>query len=1235
MLLSNDDKDAAAEVTITAAPEEAPRVDLYEGSGGLLTPRERCNTLPPPSSVSPLTTASTRTLSSDDDGEESSLVVSKRKAGNAHVTTEVGRSRRGTYAIQRTSAAPFRTVSGSVSDTVGCLRGRLAETSGLSALRSSTESLSALVSGDRVADAKSAEATASTELKELRQALKDKERDLVRLVRDLDKAKQAAAKAQTKSEELQAKWEGEKSAFADHKKGALTQRHELQKELRQAQTALRSAEQAQAKLQRELDKQKEKLATVSSRGASDTTTPVMTPRSTALSSAPFDNMLQAKVSSLESEKKLMRETIRKLEEQCSVAAAAASLAKTAEEHRSAAASKEAAETIATLKDEVLNLKQRLASQDAAVRDLRERADTLLEENEALKTCAKAERKPARSDVAVATLRSASTRGKGESEEPSLPMQPPRQVMALETPAEEAMAHLREALTAAQSQAGVYKCMHEHAKGRIRRLEAELAASRSAEASASPNVATVTLRDTMATLKEQLASRTAECGELRQCVQERTEEATTLQSALQEVEGERDAQLRQIRDLQFRIAEAEGKAATLLAVQKTERPAALEEARVELLSVRADLQVAAVSAQEHQEETNNLRSLLGDEQRRCAHLEEERRAAQEEAAAKSAAADASKQQADHYRKKARQLTKKLGEALRELSVLGEEYERVCEDRQMALSQPDTKNKMVAEARSMICGQPVTYVEADAATGDTEAAIQAVSPFQARRTTSVSRSLSDALLSANRQAAINGVTSTAWAIAALDQERQAREQLELDVLSLYSKVSAIEYLEQSSWNSAERGGACAATDASSADLTLGSSHGGQGHIQQPSRMPSALQPCPSTSGAPGRARSPQATHALDPRYFDPTMFTCSEGQPRSAGVDSINLCGHAAGFSQQLSELPQRGRSLSAQALQLSPSAGSRGDAQSPSRAFSLRSMALVTSPTALQAYRSDSIAGPSAASSELPATSVYYSTGCSYGTDGGAGQRARVELQFSDTAGRLLRSMRGRRVQRPVFPAAENEAAELDVCCTAIGSISHTIYASHMLAAGHYHLKHTFRFIIRVLNDCRSGGDILIGFSDRYVPMESFGAKRNALRYSGCYYLSLRDGCLFCPAQDVSGAAYEGWSAAAARAAERRCSIGVGPRQDGGALSISAQGIEAPLSEACATSSPARKRALLRPECVARAGDEIACTLRTDDRSISYSWNGVECGVAFTGVPLSPSLYPCVEINASGGAVELL
>ncbi|KAG5471355.1 hypothetical protein LSCM1_01439 [Leishmania martiniquensis] len=1274
-LSTADATDVAGGQTPTKAPEATPPSNVRDEGGASLTPRRRCGAVPPQPSLSPLTTISTGTLSSDNGDVESSPFASEKKGGAAHTAETAGANGRGLSGAQRGVSVPCRAVSATVSATVAAARARLAASSSSSTPRPSTGSFAAGACGDGSADAKSADAAAVRELRELRQALRDKERDVARLERDAEKAKQSAAKAQKKNEELQGRLEHEKSAFAAHKKDTLAQKHELQRELRHAQASLRSAEQVQDKLQRDLDKQREKLATAPSHTASSSATPAMTPRPVAPPSVSPDATLQAKVSSLANEREVMRDRIQGLEEQLSVAAAAVTLAKTAEEQRStaAAAASEAAETAAALKEEVLNLRRQLASQDAAVCDARGRKGALGKESAPVEARERADGRPARTDGAAATLQTAATSGKGESEGRSMSVLSLRQAVPPEAPSKEAMAHLQEELTAAQKQVGAYKRMLEYAERHAEQQQAELAAaqrraealeeevakktaSRSSSTSPSTTATTAILRDTIADLRKKLASVTAECGELRRCVQERTEEATTLQSALQEAEDERDAKTRRLRDLQTRAAKAKENAASTLAVEKVELSDALTKAKAELRSVKAELQAALDSARVQQEVVNALRSQVGEEQKRCSDMEEAKQAAQKEAAVAAAAAEASKQEAAGHKRKARQLARKLNEALRELAVLGEEYERVCEERRKMLSRPIAQEKAAGGTGEVLGGRSATRSERSTTTGGTEAVVRAVSPVQAKRTDSVSRNLSDALLSAHRLAAVTRTTSAALALATPDAEGRAREPLELDVLSLYSKVSAIDYFEPSPPSWAERGGAAAvaaavagaaagavagaaaavAADASSANLLLEGTHDRQGDHRKPLRMSLALQQRPTTSSAPGRARSPQAAHALDTRYFDPTVLTCSRSPQRNDGADSIAVHSHV-GLPQRRPESQQRGCSLSSQALRRSPRSQSKGSAPSPCRGLSPRSVASSASATALRGYRGDSIASPAEMFSELPAASVYYSTSNTGYRDKGAGQRAAVELRFSSTAGRLLLSKRGRCVQRLVCPTAVRGEANLDVCCTAIGSVSHTIYASHMSAKGYHHLKHTFRFIIRILSDWEScdGGDILMGFADRYVPMETFGAKRNALHYSGCYYLSLRNGRLFCPAQDIVDTRYRGWSAAAAGAAERRRGGVAEPRRDGGVSLSGAHDAEEPTAEVRASSSPEGRRALSRRQRVARAGDEIACTLHIDERAIRYSWNGVDCGVAFTDVSLSPSLYPCVEVNASGGAVELL
>ncbi|GET91135.1 hypothetical protein, conserved [Leishmania tarentolae] len=1252
-------KGAAAEEATATTPKVTLSSQPCNQSVAPATPRKRHGTFLQTMSVSPLTTASTCTLSSNEDNEEATPAASKRRVRVADTVVTAGSNENETCGTPRALAVPRGTDSGSASATVATLRGRLAAATRLSPACASTGSWKAGASSGSTTDSKSAEATALSELPQLRQALKDKERDIARLTRDVGRATQAAEKAQKKTDELLAKLESEKSAFAAHKKDSLAQRQELQRELRQAQTARRLAEQLQDKSQRELEKQKEKLATAMSRAASSTSTPLLSPRSTVPPSATFDATLQAKLSTLESEKKRMQGTIRHLEEKICAFSTAADLAKNAKEKCdvSTDAATEASETTATLKKEVAYLRQQLSAQDTKVRDQEERVSALLQENKALQERQSSETKPARRDVAVVTQPAAAAPGREVSEEASLIVRSPSRGVDLDTSEKAAMVRLREELTMAQSQVEEYKRINEKAERRMKRLEVQLAALRrraeaeeaatrmASEAADSPvsrAEQTTIFKDTIAGMREQLANMTAECGELRQRARERSEEATTLQSALQETEDDRDSLVQQIRDLKARASEAEQKAAAALGSQKTELYGALEKARKELQAARAELRVAEESAEGHEEALRALRRQLGDEQLRCADLEREKKAAQEEAAANAAAAGASKKQAEHYKKKTKHLNNKLNEAMQELSVLGEEYERVCAERELAVAS-DTENNDISGARRLRSGPAGTDCEHPTTTRDREAVNRAVSPFEEKRTTSVSRNLSDALLSANRFAPGTGAPSPAWASASRDLERQTREPLELDVLSLYSKVSAIDHVDQKSWYSVDRGRAGATAGATSANFPLESMHGQPRDPRQSPRMTAIMHEGPGTDGAlararsPGRARSPQPTHALDARYFDPTIFTCPESPPHSSGVDSANGRGHATVPPHQHAKLQQQSRSLPPEALHLSPGVRSRGDAASLYKGLSPHSMALSTSTSALQPYPSDSSVSAVSAFSELPATAVYYFTRGAGNSGREEGLFTPLELQFNSSAGRLLLSKRGRCVQRPVFRAEENEVADLDICCAAIGSVSHTIYASHMLARGHYHLKHIFSFIIRVLSDCESsgGGDVLVGFADRYVPMESFGAKRNALHYKGCYYLSLRNGGLFCPAKGICDATYEGWSAAAAEASRRRCYSGAEARRDRGARATFAQDGEASLTGLQATSAPAPARALPRPEYVARAGDEIACTLCTDEQSIRYSWNGIECGVAFTEVSLSPSLYPCVEVNTSGGTLELL
>ncbi|CAD2213871.1 hypothetical protein ADEAN_000131400 [Angomonas deanei] len=114
----------------------------------------------------------------------------------------------------------------------------------------------------------------------------------------------------------------------------------------------------------------------------------------------------------------------------------------------------------------------------------------------------------------------------------------------------------------------------------------------------------------------------------------------------------------------------------------------------------------------------------------------------------------------------------------------------------------------------------------------------------------------------------------------------------------------------------------------------------------------------------------------------------------------------------------------------------------------------------------------------------------------------ADLLFNSSAGRVVVSCYGRRLQRLVFAHGQPE----ELSCSALGSLSHTIYAARHRGKAD---GHVYAFSLRV---GPYDGDLLIGFADRYLPMESFGEQRNSRHYKSgqLYYIQLADGSLVVP-----------------------------------------------------------------------------------------------------------------------------
>ncbi|KPA78905.1 hypothetical protein ABB37_05969 [Leptomonas pyrrhocoris] len=1089
-------------------------------------------------------------------------------------------------------------------------------------------------------------AEAAATIKELKQAVKDKDRELALLTRGKSNAEQQLEKAKTKSEDLQAKMKAEEAVFAAFKKEAAAAKLKAQKELRQAQSTARMAQAAQERVQKELEKQKGKLAAAaaaaaaasSSHTTSATPTPAATPRGLPLSvnsslvADAGEAALQLKLTRVEKENAALKKSVEVLKRDAAAATATAveaAVQKT--EQQQSAMQKASREEMDKLKSDVTRLAKTLAERSAALKSTEEEVKKL-----------KAEVEQVRKEKEEVTLQSQKRQQQQERAErqqvgqqtdalalpdnsasaSTTPLRSPRQVVTFELSAKEATAQLQDELTATQRQVEAYKRMQAHADHRIAQLEAELtsmqsrakdaveALQRRMKETSEKDASAASDATALDAVKRDLEKVRNDYNALKKEAQESGEESLVLQSALEEAEDERDVYERQLRDLQQEHSKSKWEATAAIEKLKAKMSAELKEARGLLDVARNELRSAQEISQCKEVVMRELQAQVEGLRKRCAEMEERQVSAETEAPSETAA-EALTKQVGHYKKKSRVLAKRLAEAEKELQVLGEEYTRVCGERDAAVLRYRTgelnRPAQTTEPRQQ------QQQHSEKAKANLSLHSDGVPPD------SVSRDLSDALLSANRTAptrprADDPGTTTETAMssvtAALAQEQRAREHLAKEVSALHSIVAAMEHRTSPTRHPLS-------TDLS--DSVPFAEDDGLVLLPPPSQQ--LQQRCSSISDAPARARSPRTTHALDLRFFDPTSVDVSvpaavQGGDRAAG----------------------QGRAVSqpAVAASLSPRRLHTLGTLSPQRAR--RSASAGTRESALDAIYS-----------ETPLPPVYLSAP-EDGSDVAAASSTsstahRPDLLFSTTAGALLVSKRGRQLHRPLVAArslprggggggvrgdVNSEDGTNGACCAALASMSHAIYASRMNAEGLFHLKDDYRFVLRILTDCEAG-EILVGFADRHVPLESFGAKRNALRYRGCYYLSLNGGGLYAPSQGVHGKTCAGWSKAAVTAAERRWQHrrGVLPRPSefggGGAAG----------SSMSPPSSPSRKLGAAPPACVARAGDEIACVLHLNARSISFEWNGVDCGVAFTDVSLSPSLYPCVEVNVSGGTVELL
>ncbi|KAG8343407.1 hypothetical protein TRVL_05761 [Trypanosoma vivax] len=180
-------------------------------------------------------------------------------------------------------------------------------------------------------------------------------------------------------------------------------------------------------------------------------------------------------------------------------------------------------------------------------------------------------------------------------------------------------------------------------------------------------------------------------------------------------------------------------------------------------------------------------------------------------------------------------------------------------------------------------------------------------------------------------------------------------------------------------------------------------------------------------------------------------------------------------------------------------------------------------------------------------------------------------------GRIEVSQSGKLLRRLLLPSIVDIMS-----CSALGSVSH----NGLLAVeeeGTFVSPNSvscFSYSVRVGVHC---SDVLIGFADSQLPLEVFAPVLNSVTYTGCYFLHLGRGTLYCPLYGLVDMPYPAFSSR-------------GPVQ---------------------------------------TGEEIRCVLDTAMGTIHF-WRGdVDCGLAFEHVSLRQPLFPAFELNSRGCEVELL
>ncbi|CCD12703.1 unnamed protein product [Trypanosoma congolense IL3000] len=193
--------------------------------------------------------------------------------------------------------------------------------------------------------------------------------------------------------------------------------------------------------------------------------------------------------------------------------------------------------------------------------------------------------------------------------------------------------------------------------------------------------------------------------------------------------------------------------------------------------------------------------------------------------------------------------------------------------------------------------------------------------------------------------------------------------------------------------------------------------------------------------------------------------------------------------------------------------------------------------------------------------------------------ARVRHKFGAMGGRLEASGDGTHLHRLPLPSVVDIMSR-----SALGALSHhsapgaqqTSSASPFVSPP----AHCFAYTIRISTRC---DNVLMGFADSQLPLEVFPPAMNSVSYTGCYYLHLGHGTLYCPRLGIADVPYPDFARS-------------------GPVSV----------------------------C-----EEVSCELDIGARTIKFTRGGADCGVAFEDVDVSQPLFPAFEFNSAGGAIEFV